>query len=582
MDKHLMQYKGSLKTFIIAGCLTMVQSVAIIVQAAYLAKAIVHLYKGVPWQETAAEFGIFFAAHLIRHFLQWAKSRVAFRFASRTSLHYQNLLVEKLFRIGPRAISRHGTGNLVTLCLEGIPEFRTYLELFIPRFIACLTIPAVLLVYVFSQDVETGITLLVVMPILIGFLILLGLAAQKQKEARWETYQLLSRHFVDSLRGLVTLKFLGRSKSHKEAIWEVSNKYRIATNRTLRIAFLSSFSLDFFATLSVAVVAVELGLRLINGQIGFEPALALLILAPEYFMPVRDLGSDYHATMNGKEAGEKIHRLLAEKEDFGTGLSFPVPVWNEHSTLTVEGLEKQSPEENRAILQDVTFTARGFQKIGVIGISGSGKSTLIDLLSGFSMPDGGRIRIDGLEVPHLSFSEWQKQVNYIPQHPYIFSGTVRENIAWYAPDAPLEKIEEAVRTAGLSVLIAGFPGGLDEKIGQGGRALSGGEEQRIALARALLDTRPVMLLDEPTAHLDIETEQEIKQLMLPLFEQKLVFFATHRLHWIKEMDLILVMDGGRLREAGTYEELYRKKGAFYELVEAQRGGAEHGILQAVY
>lgn len=582
MDKHLLHYKGSIQAMFLVGCLTLVQSFAVIVQAVYLAKAIVHLYKGAPWQEALAEFGIFFAAHIVRHFLQWAKSRIAFRFANRTSLHFQNLLVQKLFRIGPRAISRHGTGNLVTLCLEGIPQFRTYLELFIPRFISCMCIPAVLLAYFFLTDIETGIILLLVMPILIGFLILLGLAAQKQKDARWETYQLLSRHFVDSLRGLVTLKFLGRSKGHKKAIWEVSNKYRIATNRTLRIAFLSSFSLDFFSTLSVAVVAVELGLRLINGRIGFEPALALLILTPEYFMPVRDLGSDYHATMDGKEAGEKIHRLLAEKEDFGTGLSFPIKAWNENSILSAEGLEKRSEEENRAILHDVDFSVRGFKKIGIIGVSGSGKSTLIDLLSGFSTPERGRIKLDGMEVPHLSFPEWQRQVNYIPQHPYIFSGSVRENIAWYAPDAPLEKIEEAVRTAGLSELVANLPNGLDEMIGQGGRALSGGEEQRIALARALLDERPVMLLDEPTAHLDIETEQEIKRLMLPLFENKLVFFATHRLHWVKEMDLILVMDGGKLAECGTYEELYRKKGAFYQLVEAQRGGAENEVLQSVY
>lgn len=568
MDKHLMHYKGSIRTFVFVGCLTLFQSIAIVVQAVYLSKAIVHLYKVAPWQEVLAEFSIFFVAYLIRHFMQWAKSRIAFRFASRNSLLYQNLLAQKWFRIGPRAIGRHGTGNLVTLGLEGISEFRTYLELFIPRFISNIFTPVVLLAWIFYTDIETGITLLVVMPILIGFLILLGLVAQKQKDARWETYQMLSRHFVDSLRGLVTLKFLGRSKGHKEAIWEVSNKYRIATNRTLRVAFLSSFSLDFFSTLSVAVVAVELGLRLINGHIGFEPALSLLILAPEYFMPVRELASDYHATMNGKEAGEKIHRLLAEKEDFGNNLSFPIRAWGENSVLSVEGLEKRSAEENRAILQDVTFTVRGFQKIGIIGVSGSGKSTLIDLLSGFSMPDAGRIRVDGIEVPHLSFPEWQMQVNYIPQHPYIFSGTVRDNIAWYAPDASLEKIEDAVRIAGLSELVAGFPNGLDENIGQGGRALSGGEEQRIALARVLLDERPVMFLDEPTAHLDIETEQEIKALMLPFFENKLVFFATHRLHWIKEMDLILVMDGGKLVEMGTYDELYRKKGAFYQLVEA--------------
>ncbi|WP_018665042.1 thiol reductant ABC exporter subunit CydD [Heyndrickxia acidiproducens] len=582
MDKHLIHYKGSIQVMLLTGVLTLAQAAAIIVQAVYLAKAIVHLYEGANWQTAISAFTIFFIAHTARHFLQWAKSRLAFRFANRTSLEYQNLLVRKLFQIGPRAISQQGTGNLVTLCLEGIPQFRTYLELFIPRFISMICIPAVLLVYFFLTDAGTGAILITVLPIMIGFLILLGLAAQKQKDARWETYQLLSRHFTDSLRGLVTLKFLGRSKRHKKAIWEVSNKYRIATNRTLRVAFLSSFSLDFFSTLSVAVVAVELGIRLLNGHIGFEPALALLILAPEYFMPIRDLGSDYHATMDGKEAGEKIHRLLAMEQGLGKDLSFPVQAWNAASTLSVEGLEKKSAEENRTILQEVSFQVHGFKKIGIIGVSGAGKSTLIDLLSGFSAVSGGHISIDGTQVPHFSFREWQQQVNYIPQHPYIFAGSVKENIAWYAPDAPLEKIEEAVRITGLSELVQSFPNGLDEIIGQGGRALSGGEEQRIALARALLDSRPVMLFDEPTAHLDIETEQEIKRLMLPLLEHKLVFFATHRLHWMKQMDEILVMEDGKLAESGTFDELYRRNGAFYKLVMAHRGGRKDEVLQQVH
>lgn len=202
---------------------------------------------------------------------------------------------------------------MITLILEGIPQFKTYVQLFIPRFLSMAIIPITLFFYVFMMDGLSGIILAVVLPILIVFLILLGYAAQRQMDAQLDTYKLLSRHFVDSLRGLVTLKYLGRSKAHEKAIENVSNKYRIATNRTLRVAFLSTFALDFFTSLSIAIIAVELGVRLINGNIGLEPALAILILAPDYFAPVRELGNDFHATMDGKEAGEEIRGILAEK-----------------------------------------------------------------------------------------------------------------------------------------------------------------------------------------------------------------------------------------------------------------------------
>lgn len=571
MDKHLFQYEGSKHVLITITLMTIVQAFAIIVQAYFLAKAIVDMYNGTALQAVLSSFLFFFLAIIVRHFMTWLKSKVAYNFASKTSEKIQNALIQKIFSLGPQATRKYGSGGLITLALEGAPQFRKYLELFIPRFVASLLIPAIIGIYIFTQDRLSGVVLFLVLPILIAFLALLGIAAKKQKDAKWESYMLLSRHFVDSLRGLVTLKFLGRSKRHSQAIKLVSEEYRKATNQTLRVAFLSTFSLDFFSSLSVAVLAVELGLRLINGQIGFEAALMILILAPEYFLPIRELGNDYHATMDGKEAGSRMHQIL--EEILPQSFDIELPKWNEESTLNFTGVGKRSAQENRSMLKDISFNVKGYKKVGIIGFSGAGKSTIIDLVSGFSKNDEGKIRVNDMEVPHLSFKGWQSQVTYIPQHPYIFSGTIEENISWYSPNASREEIERAANLAGLDELIKCFPNGYNEPVGQGGRILSGGEEQRIALARAFLDPRPILILDEPTAHLDIETEHDIKNRMLSLFENKLVFFATHRLHWMQNMDEVFVLENGELVERGTHSELLKKNGTYANLVKAQNGGA---------
>ncbi|WAA12920.1 thiol reductant ABC exporter subunit CydD [Fervidibacillus halotolerans] len=576
MDKNLLQYKGSKKLIVIIAFITLGQSAAIIGQAVYLARAIVSMYEGAASSAVLSSFAYFLVLYTIRHLLQWWKSRLAYRFADDTARHMEQLLINRLFQLGPRAVGKHGSGNLVTLAIEGIPSFRTYLELFIPRMIAMLAIPIPIFLYVFWMDKLSGIILALVIPIMIAFLILLGLAAKKQINSQMGTYILLSRHFVDSLRGLVTLKFLGRSKRHRDSIETVSDKFRIATIKTMRIAFLSGFSLDFFSTLSVAVVAVELGLRLIEGNILFEPALTILILAPEYFFPIKDFGNDYHATMDGKEAGKQIHCLLDE-ENVLEELTFPIGRWNGKSTLVVQGLEKKS-EDGESILNPIDIEVNGFQKIGIVGLSGAGKSTLIDILSGFSRPTAGTLIVNGLKMPHFSITDWLNQVAYIPQHPYIFSGTVADNIRLYEPEASMDQVKAVAEKTGLLQLIESFPNGFEERIGQGGRSLSGGEEQRIALARGLLQNRPILIFDEPTAHLDIETEHDIKRMMLPLMENKLVFFATHRLHWMKNMDQIIVIEKGRIVERGTHSQLYDKKGAYYRLVQAHQGGGRYDIV----
>ncbi|MBU8655458.1 thiol reductant ABC exporter subunit CydD [Bacillus pumilus] len=577
MDKRLLQLKGMRGLLALLGIVSLIQGASIIFQAQWLAHAITTLFDGKSLSQATPYVLLFLAAFLVRHGLTLIREKVMFTYSSRIGADVRKQLLDQLFRLGPAFTKKKGTGKLVTLAMEGIAQYRQYLQLFLPKMVNMAVIPAMVLIYVWTLDETSAVILIVTLPILIIFMILLGLVAQRKAAKQWRSYEKLSNHFTDSLRGLETLRYLGISKKHSSNIGEVSKRYRKATMSTLKVAFLSSFALDFFSMLSIATVAVFLGLRLIEGELLLLPALTALMLAPEYFLPVREVGNDYHATLNGKEANEAMQVILEEK-GFRTQETQSVQLneWNEQSELTLQDVSVQHDEHAPYSIQDVDLTVKGKKKIGIIGASGSGKSTLTDVLGGFVEPTSGQITLNGNPLLHLQMKEWQKEVVYMPQHPYLFHMTLRENIRFYEPHATDEEVERAAREAGLSQLVAQLPNGLDEVIGEQGRGLSGGQAQRIALARTVLGKRSIMLLDEPTAHLDIETEYELKKTMLPLFEDKLVFLATHRLHWMPDMDEIIVMDEGTIAEMGTHESLMQRKGVYYQLVQEQMGAVTHG------
>ncbi|TKD58683.1 thiol reductant ABC exporter subunit CydD [Bacillus sp. S2(2019)] len=577
MDKRLLQLKGMRGLLALLGIVSIIQGASIIFQAQWLAHAITTLFDGKSLMQATPYVLLFLAAFLVRHGLTLMREKVMFTYSSRIGADVRKQLLDQLFRLGPAFTKKKGTGKLVTLAMEGIAQYRQYLQLFLPKMVNMAVIPVMVLVYVWTLDETSAVILIVTLPILIVFMILLGLVAQRKAAKQWRSYEKLSNHFTDSLRGLETLRYLGISKKHSRNIGEVSKRYRKATMSTLKVAFLSSFALDFFSMLSIATVAVFLGLRLIEGDLLLLPALTALMLAPEYFLPVREVGNDYHATLNGKEANEAIQVILEEKgfREQETQ-SVQLNEWNEQSELTLQDVSVLHDEHAPYSIQDVDLTVKGKKKIGIIGASGSGKSTLTDVLGGFVEPSAGEIILNGKPLAHLQLAAWQKEVVYMPQHPYLFHMTLRENIRFYEPNATDEDVERAVEEAGLSHLVAELPNGLDEVIGEQGRGLSGGQAQRIALARTVLGQRSIMLLDEPTAHLDIETEYELKKTMLPLFENKLVFLATHRLHWMTDMDEIIVMDHGTIAEMGTHESLMERKGVYYQLVQEQMGAVTHG------
>ena len=567
MDKALMGLSKIKQIMGMLAGLAVLQALFIIGQAYTLATVITHLWEGKTMKGQGIWLLSFFIIFLARHGVTWLRNHILDRYAAGQAQVLRKQLLEKVFRVGPSIVQDQGTGNMTTMALEGINQVENYIHLILVKMMNLMIVPWIILAFIFYLDMSSGWILIVIYPLIILFMVILGYAARAKADRQYASFQILANHFIDSLRGLDTLKMFGISKRYGKSIYQTSEAFRKSTMSTLKIAILSSFALDFFTTLSVAIVAVLLGLRLLNGVIFLFPALTVLILAPEYFLPIRDFSADYHATLDGKNAMTAIREVLETPETVSEPIA--VPTWNENSTISVDNLSLDY--EGQSALTQVAFSAKGFQKIGVIGMSGSGKSTLMDIISGFLTPSSGNVMLNQHQLSNFTQQEWQKQLLYIPQHPYIFQLSLRENLTFYTPEATETEIRKAIEVVGLAPLVAELPEGLETQLGGGARTLSGGQAQRIALARAFLDhSRKVLVFDEPTAHLDIETELEIKEGMLPLMENRLVFFATHRLHWMHQMDYIIVLKEGEIIETGTFDELVARNGHFYDLTKQMR------------
>lgn len=566
IDRELFQLAGAKSISRKLAGLDVLQAFLIVGQALALSAVITQLWRGyaLNWPLLLT----FAACFTGRQLLNWLSERWLDHYAGQTAQALRRRLLSKLFQQGPALVQAQGTGSMITMVLDGVAEVRQYIKLIFSKTLTMMIVPVIVLIAAGFLDLRSAIILLIMYPLIVMFMIILGKAAQAKAEKQFGNFQKLSNNFIDSLRGIATLKYLGLSKRYSRSIFNSSEHFRERTMRVLKIAMLSTFALDFFTTLSIAVIAVYLGFDLIKGKIDLYPALAVLILAPEYFLPIRNYASDFHATLNGKNSFKRIHQLINRPVAPTADLS--LHEWQAGDELKLDQVQFKYP--NGVAIAPLSLGIRGYQKVGIIGMSGAGKTTLINLLSGFLTPTAGQITIQGQAAATLDIPDWRKQLLYIPQNPYVFTATLRENIAFYTPDVNDEQVLQAIKVVGLEDLLADLPDGLDTVIGSGRRVLSGGQAQRIALARAFLDKqRRVMIFDEPTAHLDIETELDLKKRMLPLMDHRLVFFATHRLHWMKEMDYILVMNHGQLVGQGTFADLQQHNEYFQQLMKEMRG-----------
>lgn len=580
-DKRLFALPGAKSA--IAWCIatSLLLAALMVGQAAALAWALTLLWGGSALSGVAAQLGAFALCFIGKQAATNIQAKQLELFAAARTEVFRQELSKHLYEGGAPLTQKLGTGAASTLCLDGIDNIEQYMSTALPRTVALVTVPFVLLAVIVFQDWVSALTALLVFPAIILQMVLIGSTAQEEAGKQHREYQRLANHFIDSLRGIDTLKYFGRSNEQADRVYETSEKFRIATMKTLRTATLSGAVLDAFSTISLAAVAVMLGFRLVDGSITLLPALFILVIMPDYFRPIREFASDYHATLNGKNTLTQVLEVLgcsaetaAKKESHTPGLQVDAPKlepWQELSVLTFEHIGISY--EGETALKDVSCSFGGFRKYGIVGPSGCGKTTLAQLLAGVLQPTQGSIVANNHAIETLSMSSWRKQVAYLPQSPHIFSTTLRNNLTFYQPDATEEEIAHALELVGLTSLVTELPKGLDTVVGEGGRSLSGGQSQRVALARAVLHrTCLVLVFDEPTAHLDIETEWELKQRMLPLMEGKLVFFATHRLHWLSEMDEILLLEDGQVRDFGSYEALSKANSFAYLSSNEKEGG----------
>lgn len=520
--------------------LSLLEAVCIIMQTAFLAKAIVSLFNGN--YDILVDSILFF----VGYFLKTVFLHLQQYFTEKESIKLEKSLREKLIRSylfgGADFTQKEGTGKLVTLSIDGIGQVKTYFELVVSKKMRSLIIPTLVVFFIFYTDKVSAYMISSFIPVIVIFMILLGVTARDMADRQYKKYRILSNNFIDTIRGIESLKFLGISKQYLPIMEKKNREYRKSTMTTLKYAFLNSFALDFLTTIAIAFLAVRLGILLLDGETNLLPSLTVLLIAPEFFLPMKQAATDYHATLNGQVAYEEILAIIEKNEKSVK----QVQQVNNFNNIKLDNVFLD--KNDNTILENISLSINKNDRICLVGASGSGKTTLISLLSGFSTPTKGKILLNDKEI-NLKYSDWLNNISYISQFPFIFPDTIKNNILYYSNEnVDNNKLFEICKLVGLDEFIEKLENKYDTFIGEGGLELSGGQSQRIAIARALISDRKIVILDEPTSHLDIETEFEIKTKLLELFKDRTVIIATHRLHWLNDMDYVIHINKGHIED----------------------------------
>ena len=547
IDPRLLRYARSTRGFLaLSVILGAVIAILVIFQARLLSTAIVDVAQGGLTLDSVGGTLLALAAVIAaRALVTWLGEASAYRTSARAKAELRESALEHVLRLGPAGPAARDPGAVTSLVTRGVDALDSYFARYLPQLVLAVIVPVAVLLTILGQDVLSAVIIAVTLPLIPVFMILIGLYTRGRVERQWTTLARLSGHFLDLVAGLPTLKVLGRAKAQAQAIQAIGERYRSTTMSVLRITFLSSLALELLASLSVALVAVSIGIRLAEGQVTFAAALFILILAPEAYLPIRLVGQHFHAAAEGLGAADQVFSLMeqplptrGERTDVPSGVVIAL----EAVTVTYSGRDRPALHPTSAVIPPGTITA-------LIGPSGGGKSTLLAALLGFVAPSSGRIVIGvgdaALDLADVNIDIWRERIGWVPQTPHLVAPghdrpTIREVVRLGRPEATDAEIERALADAGIAREVEGLPNGVNTAVGEDGQGVSAGQRRRIALARALVRRPDILLLDEPTAALDGASEAAVvESLVRARAEGCTVIVVAHRPAVVDVADIVV-------------------------------------------
>ncbi|QBP41292.1 thiol reductant ABC exporter subunit CydD [Paenisporosarcina antarctica] len=562
------------KTIVTLVIISILIAFSIIGQAYFVVTIVDKIFlKGHSFQDVIPLLGALLLVFFVRAMLIYLNGRTGVKMASKVKRGIRMTLLHN-FSTNPIQASLTGqSGRKVSVMMDAVDEIDSYFSKYIPQMIQTMIVPLIVLIIIFSQHMYTGLIILFTAPFIPIFMIIIGIKTKKKSDEQMEKMTAFSGRFLDTLQGLTTLKLFGRSAQQKEGIRKSSLDFRDATMEVLKVAFLSSLMLEFISMLSIGIIALEIGFRLIVfDSISFFAAFFVLVLVPEFFLSLKDLGSAFHTGRSSMSAAKLVMEELVENES--------AMQWDDNNSKyesTPPSIELNGMGftygENRFALKNIQAEIPPYGQVAIVGRSGSGKTTLLHVIAGLVGHTEGEILVNGRSRSDYNEKEWFDQLSYISQQPYLFSGTIEENIVIGGNRQVTRlEVEEAAKKAGISEMIESLKQGYDTPIGEAGRGLSGGEKQRIAIARAFLKRPSIILFDEPTTGLDLQTEQILQASIKELSKYSTVITVAHRLHTIKNADKILFLTDGNLWAEGTHTELINSVEEYRNMVSVQKGG----------
>jgi ATP-binding cassette, subfamily C, bacterial CydD len=554
VDPRLLRHAGAARGYLIFTVgLGLAVTALVLVQAGLLAHALATAARGTGIGALWATLVVLLVVVAARAVAAGGGETVALRAAATVKAQLRRKLTAHTLRLGPAWLGGQQTGEIATLATKGLDALDPYFARYLPQLVLAVAVPVAVVARVAAADWISGLVIAVTLPLIPVFAVLVGLHTRARTQHQWRLLATLGGHFLDVVEGLPTLKLFGRAKAQVQVIGDVSEAHRKATIGTLRVAFTSALVLELAAALATALVAVEVGLRLLAGHLGYQTALLVLLLTPEAYLPLRALGAQFHASMEGSTAAARACDILAVPVPSASpavpvqrGLGAPTQVDLRNSYIVLNEVCVAYPGRDALALDRVSLAIAPGDRITVTGPNGAGKSTLLALLLRFAEPTAGTIEAGGVPLAGLDLAAWRAQIAWVPQRPHLFAGTVASNIALGQPDASGAAIEHAATLAGAAEFIEALPAGLDTELGERALRLSAGQRQRIALARAFLRDAPLLLLDEPTAHLDAITAAEILTTIETLLADRTVVLVSHGPAWAGPADQVITLDHGNL------------------------------------